>query len=52
MERGEGRSTWIMEGYYEEITFKLRGKGFERCKLCEISVKCLEQCLVQSKNQN
>lgn len=47
MERGEGRSSWIREGFSEEITFKLGLEGFEGCGLCEItSVKCLEQCLV------
>ena len=45
--RGEDRSTWIREGFSEEITFKLGLEGFEGCGLCEIiSVKCLEQCLV------
>lgn len=52
MERGDGRSTWIKEGFSEEITFELSLEGFEGCRLCEISIKCLEHCLVQSKGQN
>lgn len=31
MERGQGRSTWIREGFSEEITFKQRLEGFEGC---------------------
>lgn len=45
--RREDRSTWIREGFSEEITFKLGLEGFEGCGLCEIiSVKCLEQGLM------